>query len=79
MRFLGIAALLASLAVTQVVSAQPLAPGKPAGVQEARRGANTGIWIAGAVLAAGLVAVMMYTNEGNNNGVVITSPTTATP
>jgi len=31
------------------------------------------------VLAAGLVAVMMYTNEGNNNGVVIPSPTTATP
>ena len=70
MRFLGTAAIVASLAVTQVVTAQPLSPGKPAGVREARRGASTGLLIAGGVLVAGLVAVLIYNKGGNNNGVV---------
>jgi hypothetical protein len=79
MRFLGTAVIVASLAVTQVVTAQPLSPGKPAGVQEARRGASTGLLIAGGVLVAGLVAVLAYTNSGNNNGVVVPGPSTTTP
>jgi hypothetical protein len=52
-RFLGIAVIIASLAVSQDASAQPLSPGKPAGVHEARRGASTGLLIAGGVLVAG--------------------------
>jgi hypothetical protein len=79
MRFLGTAVIVASLAVSPLVSAQPLSPGKPAGVREARHGASTGVLIAGGVLVAGLVAVLAYTNSGNNNGVVVPSPSTTTP
>lgn len=79
MRFLGTAVIVASLAVTQVVTAQPLPPGKPAGVQQARRGASTGLLVAGGVLVAGLVAVLAYTNSGNNNGVVVPGPSTTSP
>jgi hypothetical protein len=70
MRFLSTAVIVASLAVSQAASAQPLSPGKPAGVREARHGASTGLLIAGGILVAGLVAVLAYTNSGNNNGVV---------
>jgi hypothetical protein len=56
--------------VSQTASAQSLSPGKPAGVREARHGASTGLLIAGGVLVAGLVAVLVYTNGGNNNGIV---------
>jgi hypothetical protein len=78
MRFLGIAAIVASLAVSQNAAAQPLPPGKPAGVQEARRGASTGLLIAGGVLVAGLVAVLAYTNSGNNKGVVTNGSSAST-
>jgi hypothetical protein len=70
---------MSCLTVSQAVSAQPLSPGKPAGVREARHGASTGLLIAGGVLAAGLVAVLLYTNKGNNNGIVIPGPSTTTP
>lgn len=81
MRFLGIAVMVASLTVrlaaAQTVSVQPLAPGKPAGIHQARHGASTGLLIAGGVLAAGLAAVLVFTKGGNNNGVV-TTPTGTT-
>jgi len=77
-RFLGIAVIIASLAVSQDASAQPLSPGKPAGVHEARRGASTGLLIAGGVLVAGLVAVLAYTNSGNNKGVVTNGSSAST-
>jgi hypothetical protein len=79
MRFLGTVVIVSSLAVSHAVSAQPLSPGKPAGVREARNGASTGLLIAGGVLVGGLVAVLAYTNSGNNNGVVVASPSTTTP
>lgn len=79
MRLLGTAVIVASLAVSQSSSAQPLSPGKPAGVREARHGASTGLLIAGGVLVAGLVAVLAYTNSGNNNGILVPSPSTTTP
>jgi len=79
MRVLGTAVIVASLAVSQAVSAQPLSPGKPAGIREARHGASTGLLIAGGILAGGLVAVLLYTNGGNNNGIVVPSPSSTTP
>jgi hypothetical protein len=78
MRILGIAVMAAILAVSPGACAQPLSPGKPAGVHEARHGASTGLLIAGTVLAAGLVAVLLYTNSGNNNGIVVPSATGTT-
>ncbi len=71
MRRLGIAVIVSGLAVSPVVSAQPLSPGKPAGVQAARHGANTGLLIAGTVLVAGLIAVVAF--NGSNNGGVVTN------
>jgi len=70
MRALCVALVAASLASAPAVSAQPLAPGKPAGVREARRHANTGLLIAGGLLAAGLIAVVVYSGSDNTNGVV---------
>ncbi|HWY66129.1 MAG TPA: hypothetical protein VNX61_13030, partial [Rhizomicrobium sp.] len=73
MRHLGIAVIVASLAVSPLASAQPLSPGKPAGVHAARRGASTGLLIAGTVLAAGLIAVVAINGSSNNNSGVVTN------
>jgi hypothetical protein len=78
MRGLGIAVIAASLAVSPVVFAQPLSPGKPAGVHAARHGANTGLLIAGTVLVAGLIAVVAF-NGSSNNGGVVTNGVATTP
>lgn len=83
MRFLGIAVVAACLAVApiaQTVCAQPLSPGKPAGVHQARHGASTGLLIAGGVLVAGLVAVLAFNNSGDTNkGLVIPTNTGSNP
>lgn len=78
MRFWGTIAIAASLAATPAVRAEPLAPGKPAGVHAARNGASTGFLIAGGILVAGLVAVLAFNNGGNNNGVIIPTNNTGT-
>jgi hypothetical protein len=78
MRRLGIAVIVVGLAVSPVVSAQPLSPGKPAGVHTARHGASTGLMIAGGALAAGLIAVAAFSSSGNNNGVVTSGVSTTT-
>ena len=77
MRGFLIAAVAASL-MAAPVWAQPLAPGKPAGVHEARRGASTGLLIAGGLLVAGLVAVVAFSGSDNNNGVVTNGVSTGT-
>ncbi len=80
MRFLVVAVIAAGLAAAPVaVCAQPLSPGKPAGIHQARHGASTGLLIAGGVLAAGLVAVLAFNSSGNNNGLVIPTNTGANP
>ena len=81
MRFLAIAvtACLAGAPLAQPVCAQPLSPGKPAGVHEARHGASTGLLIAGGVLVAGLVAVLAFNSSGNNNGLVVPTNTGTNP
>ena len=78
MRGFLIAAVAAGLMFGPVASAQPLAPGKPAGVHEARRGASTGLLIAGGLLVAGLVAVVAFSGSDNNNGVVTNGVSTGT-
>ena len=77
MRILGTAVMVAALAASPTALAQPLSPGKPAGVHEARKGASTGLLIAGGVLAAGLVAVLIFNKGGNNSG-VLTNGSSAT-
>jgi hypothetical protein len=83
MRFLGIAvtaACLAAAPIAPTVCAQPLSPGKPAGVREARHGASTGLLIAGGVLVAGLVAVLAFNGSGDTSkGLVIPTNTGTNP
>jgi hypothetical protein len=81
MRFLGVVVTAACLAAAPIaVSAQPLSPGKPAGVHKARHGASTGLLIAGGVLVAGLVAVLAFNNSGDTNkGLVIPTNTGTNP
>ena len=78
MRSFCIAAIAASLLFTSLASAQPLVPGKPAGVHQARRGASTGLLIAGGALVAGLVAVVAFSGSDNNKGVVTAGVSTGT-
>jgi len=78
MRSFCIAAITASLMFTSLAWAQPLSPGKPAGIHQARRGASTGLLIAGGVLVAGLVAVVAFAGSDNNNGVVTAGISTGT-
>jgi hypothetical protein len=80
MRFLGTIMLAACLAASATVSAQPLSPGKPAGVHEARNGASTGLLIAGGVLVAGLIAVLVFNkSEDTNKGLVVPTNTGTNP
>jgi hypothetical protein len=78
MRSFCIAIVAASLALAPAVSAQPLAPGKPAGVHAARNGATTGLLIAGVAVVAGIIVLAVSTGGDNNTGVLVPSPTTGT-
>jgi hypothetical protein len=81
MRSFCIAAIAASLMFASPAWTQPLAPGKPAGIHQARRGASTGLLVVGGLLVAGLVAVVAFSGSDNKNGVlnngVSTTPTTS--
>lgn len=77
MRILCVAAVAAGLMISPMAVAQPLAPGKPAGVKEARHGASTGLLIIGGVAVAALVAVLTVGKSSNNNtGVVMSGNST---
>jgi len=78
MRRFCIAAIAAGLIAAPMAAAEPLAPGKPAGIHQARRGASTGLLIAGSALLAGLVAVVAFSGSDNNNGVVTAGVSTST-
>jgi hypothetical protein len=69
MRLICVAVIAASLVIAPSVSAQPLAPGKPAGVLAARSGASTGLLIVGGLLVAGLVVAVVSMNGNSNAGV----------
>ena len=71
-------AIVTALAVTTSAFAQPLAPGKPAGLHQARHGASTGLLIAGTALLAGLVAVVAFQGSDDNKGVVTSGSSTTT-
>jgi hypothetical protein len=77
MRNFCIAAIAASLMFAPVASAQPLAPGKPAGVHAARHGANTGLLIIGGLAVAAAVAVATVGSNSNNNSGVLNVGTAA--
>ena len=81
MRSVCIAILAASVMLAPLASAQPLSPGKPAGIHQARRGASTGLLVVGGLLVAGLVAVVAFSGSDNKKGVlnngVSTTPTTS--
>jgi hypothetical protein len=83
MRFLAVVATAMCLTVApvaQTVCAQPLSPGKPAGVHQARHGARTGLLIAGGALVVGLVAVLAFRGNGDSNkGLVIPTNTGTNP
>jgi hypothetical protein len=70
MRSFCIATVAAGLMLAPMASAQPLAPGKPAGVEAARLHVGTGLLIVGGLLVAGLVVAMASTGGTNNTGVI---------
>ena len=77
MRNFCIAVIAAGLMGAPMAWAQPLAPGKPAGVAAARNGASTGLLIIGGIAVAALVAVVAIGSSNNNNG-VLTNGTAST-
>ena len=79
MRFWGTITLAACLAASLPVCAQPLSPGKPAGVHQARHGASTGLLIAGGALVAGLVAVLIFNKSGDTNKGLVVPTNTGNP
>lgn len=76
MRNFCIAVLAAGLMFAPMAQAQPLPPGKPAGVHAAKMGARTGLLIVGTALVAGLVAAALSTGGNNNAGIVVPAPST---
>ncbi len=72
MRTFCIAVIAAGLVFSPMASAQPLAPGKPAGVKAARNGASTGLLIMGGVAVAAVVALVALGGNSNdaNKGVL---------
>jgi len=78
MRRLRPVAIATALAISSSAFAQPLAPGKPAGVHQARHGASTGLLIAGTALLAGLVAIVVFKGSDNNTGVLTSGSATTT-
>jgi hypothetical protein len=76
MRFIAVIAI--SLMFVPLAFAEPLSPGKPAGIHQARRGASTGLLVAGGLLAGGLVAVMAFSGSENKNGVLTSGVSTVT-
>ena len=74
----SIAVIAISLMFVSLASAEPLSPGKPAGIHQARRGASTGLLVAGGLLAGGLVAVMAFSGSENKNGVLTSGVSTVT-
>jgi len=70
MRNFCIAAVAANLLFASVAQGQPLAPGKPAGVEAARLHAGTGLLIIGGLLVAGIAIAVANTGGNNNTGLV---------
>jgi len=72
MRTFCIAVIAAGLVLSPMASAQPLAPGKPAGVKAARNGASTGLFIMGGVAVAAVVALVALGGNSSdaNKGVL---------
>ena len=64
------AAVAASLLFASAASAQPLASGKPAGVEAARFHAGTGLLIVGGLLVAGIAIAVANTGGNNTTGLV---------
>jgi len=77
MRNVCVAALAAGLMFAPLAQAQPLAPGKPAGVHAARKGASTGLLLMGTALVAGLVVLAVSTGGPNNTGLAVPIGTTS--
>jgi hypothetical protein len=70
MRNFCIATVAASLIFAPMASAQPLASGKPAGVEAARLHVGTGLLIVGGLLVAGLAIAVASTGGTNNSGIL---------
>ena len=77
MRGLCIATIAAGLMFAPMARAQPLAPGKPAGVHAAKNGASTGLLLMGTALVAGLAVLAISTGGTNNAGLAVPIATTS--
>ena len=69
MRTIGAALLATTMIVSSAFAADsvgPLTPGKPAGVQKAQAGDTTLLWLIGAGLVVGGIALVASNNGGNS-------------
>ena len=73
-----IAVIAASLLFTSGAGAQPLSPGKPAGVHQARNGASTGLLLVGSLMVGALAAMIAFTGDDKNTGVINPPASTGT-
>ena len=74
MRLLFVSAIAACLCTSSVMAADvatgPLAPGKPAGVQQAQRGDNTLLYVLGA--GAVIAGIVLLANNGSSKAAATT-------
>jgi hypothetical protein len=79
MRILCIAAAAAGLVLSPAAWADPLSPGKPAGVHRAQRWDNgTTMIIIGVGVAAAAIAIAVSSNNSGGPTAVTTSPVVST-
>jgi hypothetical protein len=72
------AAIAANLLFASAVQAQPLTPGKPAGVAAARLHAGAGLLLISGLLVAGLAVAIASTGGDSNAGLVVPTNTGTT-
>ena len=82
MRTIGSAVLATTMIVTSAFAATdtvgPLTPGKPAGVQKAQMEDTTLLWVVGAGLVIGGIALVASSGGGNSTPTGTTTSTTST-
>jgi hypothetical protein len=78
MRNLCIVAAAAGLILSPAASADPLWPGKPAGVHQARMDGGTTMIIIGVGVAAAAIAIAVSSNNSGGPTTVTTSPVVST-
>ena len=80
MRNLMVAALSLSLIASSALAADPLAPGKPAGVKQAQMGDNsTALLVIAGIVIIGVIIGVSTASDGNPPNMVTSTVLTSAP